>query len=263
MDTATPAETATPAVTDSKESALAERRENTRFVRFLLKGKVAEDSALLPTDAWAKAAVWDFAKTNKSLHKTAGGMAGFALGAVAVVVAGMFGAVAVAGIAPIAAIAVVTMGAAGFLAKKSHDFFNAFKSETLPLLRNEIGLKYLGLKANEINMAWQKKKEEHARKKAADKAKAAEAPKAEVKVDAPATVAPANAVVAPDVNTVAPKVEEKPQTVAGTVGSWLLKKALEQATKKKDAPAETPAAPANPAAVVKDKDKKIPPPKAA
>ena len=136
MDTATPTETKT----DTPEAeAVAERQKKTRLVRYLLKGKVDENSALLPTDDWAKAAVWDFAKTNQSLRKTVGGMAGFALGAVAVTVAGVFGAVAVAGLAPVLAVAAVTLGVTGFFAKKAYDFFNAFKSETLPQLKADIG----------------------------------------------------------------------------------------------------------------------------
>ncbi len=128
MDTATPTETQTDTTAEAKteataaDAAAAERRKHNRLVRYLLKGKVDENSVLLPTDKWARAAVWDFAKTNKSLHKNAGGMAGFALGAAAVVVAGVFSAVAVAGIAPVVAIAAATLGVAGFFAKKAHDF---------------------------------------------------------------------------------------------------------------------------------------------
>ncbi len=145
-----------------------------------------------------------------------------------------------------------------------------------------------------IGNAWQKNKEELAKKKAAEKAKAAEAAKTEVKADTPATVPVSNAIVAPEVKQAeTPKAEQK-SSVAGTVGSWLLKKALEQATKKKDAPPANTGANdgTNPAAVTGDnpgavkgpnpgavagdnpgavkgvnpaavKDKKIPPPKAA
>lgn len=235
---------------EARQDELAARRKDRRLVLFLLKGQVDENSALLPTDKWAKEAVWDFAKKSKSLHKNAGGLFGFAAGALAVVGAGIAGAVAVAALAPVAAIAAVTLGVSGFFAKKAYDFFGRLKGETLAELRTDIGKKYIELKMSEIKAAFEKKKEELARKRAAEKAlkdaepKPAVAPAAEVKP----------AVEARPADPAAPKPANDP---VGTVGGWLLKKAMEAAAKKKDKDAappanDTPAAPAT--------DKKTPPP---
>lgn len=287
MDTATPAQEAVKPAPDEKHAAgrhaqdLAAHKKNTRVIRYLLKGHVDENSALIPDDKWALNAAWDFAKKNKSLHKTAGGTVGFAFGSLLTVVAGVVGAFLVTGAAPIAAVAVGAIAVAGFLGKKSYDFYNKFKTETLPELRADIGRKYLELKVGEVKAAWAKKKEEHEKKKAAEKAaKALEAAKPVVApVTAPviapavtATEAPKPEVKKPEEKkpevTPAPvaKADDKPQTAVGAVGSWLLKKALEQANKKKD-----PAPPAvqdktttqdnqPPAA---EKKKEPPPPKVA
>lgn len=250
---ATVQENAQAEIDAEKERQLAQRRRNTRIVRFALP-QVDENSALLPTDKWAMDALWDFAKKNKSFHRNAGGLAGSALGSVATLVAGTIGVFAVSGVAAVAAVAVAGLGLAGFLAKKAHDFFGKLKTETLAEMRTDIGKKYVELKASELKAAWQKKKDELAQRKAAEKAAKAEAA---AKVETPAT----DATVA-----VTPKPEEKKAggSVKNDVGGWLLKKAMEQAQKhkeKKDAAAKTD----TPAATGEQPVKKNnpPPPKAA
>lgn len=254
---ATVQENAQAEIDAEKERQLAQRRRNTRIVRFALP-QVDENSALLPTDKWAMDALWDFAKKNKSFHRNAGGLAGSALGSVATLVAGTIGVFAVSGVVAVAAVAVAGLGLAGFLAKKARDFFGKLKTETVAEMRTDIGKKYVELKASELKAAWQKKKDELAQRKAAEKAAKAEAA-AKVETPAPdATVA------------VAPKPEEKkaattqPAKPKNDVGGWLLKKAMEQAQKhkeKKDTAAKTD----TPAATGEQPVKKNnpPPPKAA
>lgn len=269
---ATVQENAQAEIDAEKERQLAQRRRNTRIVRFALP-QVDENSALLPTDKWAMDALWDFAKKNKSFHRNAGGLAGSALGSVATLVAGTIGVFAVSGVVAVAAVAVAGLGLAGFLAKKAHDFFGKLKTETVAEMRTDIGKKYVELKASELKAAWQKKKDELAQKKAAEKAAKAEAA-AKAETAKPVEAATAATTAATPANTATAKEETpKPKGDSGNVktdvGGWLLKKAMEQAQKhkeKKDAAAKTDVKPGDTPATGSEQPAKKnnpPPPKAA
>lgn len=242
----------------AEDTAAQARRKATRLARFFARHflkDMDENSALLPPDRWIIESVRDFARTNESFRKTIGRAAGFAGGALLALGAGVAGAVmAFPSLVPLAAVGLVALAATAFLGKKAHDNLNLFKAETLPELRRDMGKKYLEFKMGELKAAWQRKMDARQKQKEAEKAqKQAAAPKpaaakpAAKKEEAPVQAKPADppapetrenqAVAAP----VAKKPEE-PKTIGGTIGNWVLKKAMEQAQKRKDKGAEPPAA---------------------
>lgn len=217
--------------------------------------QIDADSALLPPDKWIVKTTWELIRDNKSVHKTVGGMAGFALAGVATLVAGAIGAFAIAGAAPAIAAGIGAVTIAGFFGYKTREYARKFKAETLPSIRSDVGKKYLDYKVNEVKAAWQrnmeeKRKQREAEKAAKARAKAeaeaqakAEPPKVEAKPEAPKAETPATE--APKAET--PKPEAKPaaeaapekkpaekKTLGGAFGEWALKQATERARKLKE-----------------------------
>ncbi len=196
-------------------------KKKTRIAQMMLP-QVDPNSALLPPDQWIKDTSWAFIRDNKSFHRTTGGIAGFAVAALATVGIGIAGALAVTGVAPVLAVAAVTIGIAGFFAKKTVDFVKRFKTETFPELKIEIGKKYVEYKMSELKSAFDKNRAALAAKRKAEAEAKAAAPKIETpKVEAPVVAAPVE------------KKEAPTASGKGALGNWLLKTALDQAQKKK------------------------------
>lgn len=224
--TAAPQHTAPAAETAAKPK--------TRIARFALP-QIDANSALLPSDKWIIDTAKGFLKTNKSLHKTAGKIIGFSLLGLAALGAGVAGAVLLLPAAlPVAGVALASAAVTGFSGFKVHKQVKVFKTETLKELREHIGKKYLEYKMAELKAAWQRKADERARAKAAQKAAAAAQQTA-----TPAAPAPTAEPAKPSLGVAPPAA--KPDKPDGGFGSWMLKKAMEKAQKKPQG--ETPQAP--------------------
>ncbi|MEZ0260153.1 MAG: hypothetical protein ACAH80_04045 [Alphaproteobacteria bacterium] len=239
------------------------QRKKTRIAHMMLP-QIDADSALLPPDKWIVKTTWELIRDNKSVHKTVGGMAGFALAGVATLIAGTIGAFAVAAAAPEIAVGIGALTIAGFFGYKTREYGRKFKAETLPSIRSDVGKKYLDYKVNEVKAAWQRNMEEKRKAREAEKAAKAKAkaeaeaqakvepPKVEVKTEAPKTETPK--VEAPKVAT--PQPEAKPaaeaapekkapekKSLGGAFGEWALKQAAERARKLKEKEQKEDAAP--------------------
>jgi hypothetical protein len=237
------------------------QRKKTRIAHMMLP-QIDADSALLPPDKWIVKTTWELIRYNKSVHKTVGGMAGFALAGVVTVVAGAIGAFAVAAAAPAVAVGIGALTIAGFFGFKTREFARQFKAETLPSVRTEVGKKYLEYKVNEVKAAWQRNMEEKRKAREAEKAAKAAAPKVETpkveakaetskvetpkvevpKVEAPKAEAKPVAEVAPETKAPEKKSPEK-KSLGGAFGEWALKQATERARKLKEKEQREDAAP--------------------
>lgn len=232
--TAAPQHTAPAAETAAKPK--------TRIARFALP-QIDSNSALLPSDKWIIDTAKGFLKTNKSLHKTAGKIIGFSLLGLAALGAGVAGAVLLPAALPVAGVALASAAVTGFSGFKVHKQVKVFKTETLKELREHIGKKYLEYKMAELKAAWQRKADERARAKAAQKAAAAAQQTA-----TPAAPAPTAEPAKPSLVVVPPAAKpDKPAAKPeGGFGSWMLKKAMEKAQKKPQGEAPDAGKPAAP-----------------
>lgn len=237
--------------------------------------QIDADSALLPPDSWIVKTTWELIRDNKSVHKTVGGMAGFALAGVVTLAAGVAGALAVAATAPAIAIGAGALALAGFFGYKTRSYAGKFKAETLPSIRDDVGKKYLEYKMAELKEAWKRNMEEKRKARDAEKAARAkaqaeaklpeakpadakpeakaEAPKAEVPKAEPAKPAEAAATASKPENKPAGKKTPEKKSLGGAFGEWALKQAAERARKlkekeqKEDAAPQTPPADSKPA----------------
>jgi len=232
------------------------QRKKTRIAHMMLP-QIDADSALLPPDKWIIKTTWELIRDNKSVHKTVGGMAGFALAGVATVVAGVIGAFAVAAAAPALAIGAATIALAGLFGYKTRSFAKQFKAETLPSIQSDVGKKYVEYKMSELKAAWQRNVEEKRKQREAEKAAKAAAPKVEApkveskaetskteapKVETPKTETPKAEATPAEVATPEKKAPEK-KSIGGAFGEWALKQATERARKLKEKEQKEDAAP--------------------
>ena len=181
----TTATTQEQAAAEDKAPQKEEKKRKTRIANWALPD-IDENSALLPTDKWIIDSLKDYAKNSKGFKSTLGKMAGFALGGVATLAAGVVGALIVfPAAAPLAVVAAVSLVATGIFGKLAHSNVKKFKTEVLPDLRKDMGKKYLELKASELKSAWQKNMEERKKQRETEKAaKAAQEAEAAAKAAA-------------------------------------------------------------------------------
>jgi len=230
--------TAAPDTTHAEKTAPAAdlpAKPKTRIARFALP-QIDANSALLPSDKWIIDTAKEFLKTNKSLHKTAGKIAGFSALGLLGLGAGIAGAILLLpATLPVAGIALAAAAVTAFSGFEVHKQVKVFKTETLKELREHMGKKYLEYKMAELKAAWQRKADERARAKAAQKAAAAAQQAA---APTPESTAPKPSLtVVPPAEKPADKTAPKPE---GGFGNWMLKKAMEKAQKKPDATPKTP-----------------------
>jgi hypothetical protein len=215
------------------------RKPKTRLAHLLLP-QLDANSALLPPDRWILRTAMDIVRRNESFHSTIGRAAAYAGGGFAALAAGGVAAVLLAATLPLVgtlAIASASLGAAVFAGVKARQYVQRFKSDTLPLLRGEIGKKYLEYKAGEIKAAWQRNLDKR-RQKQAEKKSAAK----------PVETAPAEK---PPQKPVAEKKPQNPASNAGALGkslgdafgAWAKKKAEERAKKTEQKPPDAPPKP--------------------
>ncbi|MDE1151308.1 MAG: hypothetical protein PW788_02130 [Micavibrio sp.] len=219
-----------PVANPQKEDTV--KKPATRIARLMLP-QVDPNSALLPPDTWIKKTAWDFIKSSKSLHRTAGKAAlyaGVGLAGLATAVTGMVMFIPAAPLIAVivAATSAVVVAAASEAVQKQ---VKVFKKETLPELQQHVGRKYLEFKMAEMKAAWQRKADERAKEKAAQKAAAAEKAAAAKPAETAAPVTPVT--TSTSATTVpAPQTPKSTGGNGGGLGGWMLKKAMEKAAQK-------------------------------
>ncbi|HYD18395.1 MAG TPA: hypothetical protein VEF76_07945, partial [Patescibacteria group bacterium] len=113
--------------TPQPEKTATAPKKKTRIAQMMLP-QLDPNSALLPPDKWIIDTSWSFIRDNRSFRRRVGGVLGFGLGAFATVIGGAVAAFAMSGSAPVLGVAALTLGVAGFLAKKTADNVAKFKS---------------------------------------------------------------------------------------------------------------------------------------
>ena len=170
------------------KTAPARDPKETRLARRVMP-MIAADSALLPPDKWIIASLRGMYKTIEPFRRdvrAAAVVAGTAVGvalslSVGIVAFTIFGAMTLTTALASAGIAGVTAAASWWRGQK---IWNRAKAETLPLVKEEIGKRYVAFKAEEMMKAWKERR---------DALRAAKAPAAAAPAPAADAAAPAAA----------------------------------------------------------------------
>lgn len=200
----------------------------TRLARMMLP-EIDPHSALLPTNKWIINTLKDMVKTHAGIRGCLKRAAGFALGGLAAIGAGIAGMVMAPTLLVAGAVGVASVGAAAASGYFARAQVMKIKTDYMGDVQDIVKNKYLEMKANELKRAWQERAAQVKREREAKRAQEAERKAAEAQAQASAAVEkqkPADA--APAADTAA--APEKPRaSVFKTFGRWAALKAKEGA----------------------------------
>jgi len=200
----------------------------TRLARMMLP-EIDPHSALLPTNKWIINTLKDMVKTHAGIRGCLKRAAGFALGGLAAIGAGIAGVVMAPTLLVAGAVGVASVGAAAASGYFARAQVMKIKTDYMGDVQDIVKNKYLEMKANELKRAWQERAAQVKREREAKRAQEAERKAAEAQAQASAAVEkqkPADAAPAAD-TAAAP--EKSRASVFKTFGRWAALKAKEGA----------------------------------
>lgn len=203
----------------------------TRLARMMLPD-IDPHSALLPTNKWIINTVKDMVKTHAGIRGCLKRAAGFALGGLAAIGAGIAGVVMAPTLLVAGAVGVASLGAAAASGYFARAQVMKIKADYMGDVQDIVKNKYLEMKANELKRAWQERAAQVKREREAKRAQEAERKAAEAQAQATAAVEKqktANAAPAADTNTAPEKPAQSRASVFKTFGRWAALKAKEGA----------------------------------
>lgn len=203
----------------------------TRLARMMLPD-IDPHSALLPTNKWIINTVKDMVKTHAGIRGCLKRAAGFALGGLAAIGAGIAGVVMAPTLLVAGAVGVASLGAAAASGYFARAQVMKIKADYMGDVQDIVKNKYLEMKANELKRAWQERAAQVKREREAKRAQEAERKAAEAQAQATAAAGKqktANAAPAADAAPVPEKPAQSRASVFKTFGRWAALKAKEGA----------------------------------